>query len=107
MLSGRSDPAIAWSPVSAITGEGFVDSSSRRPRHWVGQRLLRREDARLLQGRGSYVDDIQLLNTLHVGLVRSPLAHGTIDACVTERARRMPGVVGVFKIDDMLATVND
>src|SRR6478672_7980673 len=84
-----------------------MDAASPRPRRWVGERGLRREDPRLLQGRGKYVDDIQLPNMLHVGLVRSPLAHGTIDACVTARARRMPGVVGVFTIEDMLATVNE
>ncbi len=83
-----------------------MDSGSQQPRRWVGQPVLRREDARLLQGRGSYVDDIHLPNMLHVGLVRSPLAHGAIDACVTERARRMSGVVGIFTVEDMLPTVN-
>jgi carbon-monoxide dehydrogenase large subunit len=79
--------------------------SNERPSRWVGQRLLRREDARLLQGRGNYVDDFQLPNMLHVRLARSPLAHATIDQCVTERARCMPGVLGVFTIEDVLPTV--
>src|SRR5579871_768246 len=82
-------------------------TSAPEPRiRWVGQPILRREDARLLQGSGNYVDDIRLANMLHVGLVRSPLAHGTIDACVTERAGRTPGVVGIFTVDDMRPTVN-
>jgi carbon-monoxide dehydrogenase large subunit len=48
---------------------------------------------------------MQLANMLHVGLVRSPLAHATIDGCHIERARGMPGVVNVFTVADMLPTV--
>jgi carbon-monoxide dehydrogenase large subunit len=67
--------------------------------------VLRREDARLLQGRGTYVDDLQLANMLHVSLVRSQLPHATIDGCDPGIARTMPGVVGVFTVEDLLPDV--
>jgi len=78
-----------------------MDPLPERPPLWVGQRVLRREDARLLQGRGNYLDDVRLPSTVHVRLARSPLAHATIDQCVADRARTMPGVLGVFTVDDL------
>ena len=45
---------------------------------WVGQRLPRFEDPRLLTGRGRFTDDIELPGLLHAAIVRSPVAHGTL-----------------------------
>src|SRR6476659_1948521 len=78
-----------------------MDSLPDSPTRWVGQRVLRREDPRLLQGRGNYLDDIRLPNMLHIRLARSPLAHATLDQCVHDRARAMPGVLGVFTVEDL------
>ena len=39
---------------------------------------LLKESLPLLQGKGQYLDDIQLPNTLHVAFVRSPYAHANI-----------------------------
>jgi carbon-monoxide dehydrogenase large subunit len=50
---------------------------------FVGERVPRVNDERLLRGRGRYVDDIELPGMLHAAIVRSPVAHGilrTIDA---------------------------
>ena len=55
---------------------------------FVGDRLLRKEDPRLLQGRGRYVGDIALPGMLHAAIVRSPHAHARIGAIDVERARR-------------------
>jgi carbon-monoxide dehydrogenase large subunit len=44
----------------------------------VGARLPRKEDARLLRGRGEFVADIRLPRMLEVAFVRSPVAHARI-----------------------------
>ena len=41
-------------------------------------RMLRKEDARFLRGKGNYVDDVNLPGMLHGAVLRSPLAHGRI-----------------------------
>ena len=45
---------------------------------FIGDRLLRKEDPRLVQGRGRYVGDITLPGMLHAAIVRSPHAHARI-----------------------------
>lgn len=62
----------------------------------VGARIKRREDPRLVRGLGHYVDDIQLPNTLHAAILRSPYAHARIKAIRTDEARSHPHVVAVF-----------
>ncbi len=67
----------------------------------VGARVKRREDPRLVRGLSHYVDDINLPNTLHVAILRSPYAHARIPAIDTEQAAKHPGVVGVFTGKDI------
>jgi carbon-monoxide dehydrogenase large subunit len=69
---------------------------------FVGQRMPRKEDARLLTGRGSYVDDIVLPGMLHVAFVRSPIARGRILSIDDSQARALPGVRAVLTMDDLL-----
>ncbi len=66
----------------------------------VGQPLLRREDARLLTGRGCYVDDFKCEGLHHAVVVRSPMAAGRIVALDTTAARAAPGVLAVLVADD-------
>ena len=44
----------------------------------MGDSRLRKEDARFIQGKGNYVDDIKLPNMVYMDIVRSPLAHARI-----------------------------
>ena len=44
----------------------------------VGQRVKRREDPRLIQGRGTYVDDVKIAGMQHMAFKRSDIAHGRI-----------------------------
>jgi carbon-monoxide dehydrogenase large subunit len=44
----------------------------------VGARLSRKEDERLMRGRGEFVADVRLAGMQDVALVRSPLAHARI-----------------------------
>ncbi len=68
---------------------------------FIGDRLLRKEDFRLLQGRGRYVGDIALPGMLHAAILRSPHAHARICAVDAERARSAPGVAAVFTFADL------
>ncbi|MEU4162845.1 aerobic carbon-monoxide dehydrogenase large subunit [Actinoplanes sp. NPDC026670] len=58
-------------------------------------RMLRKEDARLLRGRGRFVDDVQLPGMLHLAILRSPFAHANIVSIDTSAAEASPGVKAV------------
>jgi carbon-monoxide dehydrogenase large subunit len=67
----------------------------------VGRSLKRREDERLLQGRGAYVADLQRPHLLHLAVVRSPHAHARVRAIEAAAARACPGVVDVVTFADV------
>ena len=58
--------------------------------------LRRKEDARFIRGRGTYVDDIQLPGMLHGAVLRSPLAHARITSIDTLAAQAHPKVRAVI-----------
>ena len=62
----------------------------------VGQRVKRREDPRLIQGRGTYVDDVKIAGLQHLAFKRSDIAHGRVRAIDTSAAEAMDGVEAVF-----------
>lgn len=62
----------------------------------VGERVKRREDPRLIQGRGTYVDDVKLVGMRHLAFKRSDVAHGHIRSVDTSAAEAMNGVEAVF-----------
>jgi carbon-monoxide dehydrogenase large subunit len=59
---------------------------------YIGQPLKRREDFRLLTGKGRYVDDIKLPGMLYAAILRSPHAHADIRNVDLSAARAAPGV---------------
>ncbi len=73
----------------------------RRDGAWVGASVPRREDPRLLAGRGRFVDDITLPGMLHAQFVRSTVAHGRILAVDLDDVRAVPGVVAAFSAADL------
>jgi aerobic carbon-monoxide dehydrogenase large subunit len=62
---------------------------------WLGQSIKRKEDDRFIQGRGHYVDDVQLPGMLHMAILRSPYAHARINSIDASAAQELPGVVAV------------
>jgi aerobic carbon-monoxide dehydrogenase large subunit len=62
----------------------------------VGSRVKRREDPRLIQGRGTYVDDVKIAGLQHLAFKRSDIAHGRIRSIDTSAAESMEGVEAVF-----------
>jgi len=68
-----------------------------------GRALKRREDPRLITGRGQYVDDISLPGTQRVVFLRSPYAHAKILSIDTAAAAAHPGVMKVYTGKDLPA----
>ncbi|MCY1138235.1 aerobic carbon-monoxide dehydrogenase large subunit [Actinoplanes sp. Pm04-4] len=58
-------------------------------------RMLRKEDPRLLRGRGRFTDDVQLPGMLHLAILRSPFAHARVVSVDTSAAEASPGVKAV------------
>lgn len=68
-----------------------------------GRALKRREDPRLITGRGQYVDDVRLAGVQRVVFVRSPHAHAKIVSIDTSAAAAHPGVTKVYTGKDLPA----
>jgi carbon-monoxide dehydrogenase large subunit len=68
-----------------------------------GQPVRRREDARLISGRGRYVDDVSHAGVLRAVFVRSPHPAAAINSVDVEAALALPGVVTVLTGADMAA----
>src|SRR5712671_3469728 len=77
-----------------------MSSRDTKGRGVIGKPLRRREDRRFVQGKGRYVDDVQLPGTAWCAFVRSPHAHARIRSISTEAASRMPGVCLVLTASD-------
>ena len=74
------------------------------PTSYIGTRTPRKEDPKLITGRGTFTDDVALPGTVYVSLVRSPHAHALIRRIDAASARTVPGVVAVITGKDAEAT---
>ena len=81
-MSTDTDPATLLSGATAA--------------RWVGQRIPRLEDQRMITGHGRYIDDLQKAGLVHAAFVRSTVARGRITGLDVSEARRAPGVVAVL-----------
>ena len=80
-------------------------TSTEVTRRYVGQRVRRFEDLRILRGGGRFVDDVTLPGMLHAAFVRSPYPHARIVSIDTSKARALAGVAGVYTGADLAAHV--
>ena len=71
----------------------------------IGQRIKRREDPRLIQGRATYVDDIKIAGMQHLAFKRSEVAHGRIVSIDTSAAQAIDGVEAVFTGADLVPLI--
>jgi aerobic carbon-monoxide dehydrogenase large subunit len=69
----------------------------------IGQSVRRKEDFRLLEGKGQYADDYHRPGELVAYFLRSPHAHARLGKVNAGAARKAPGVVGVFTHADVEA----
>ncbi len=83
----RKPAASAKSTSKAATAHSAPDTT------WVGKPLQRKEEMRLVQGKGVFVDDNKIEGMFHVKMVRSPYAHARILKVDVSAAAALPGVV--------------
>jgi carbon-monoxide dehydrogenase large subunit len=70
---------------------------------FIGKPLPRKEDERLVTGRGRFTDDFNLDGQAYAAMVRSPHPHARILGIDAAAAKNMPGVLGVFTGADCAA----
>jgi 2-furoyl-CoA dehydrogenase large subunit len=70
---------------------------------WVGKGMKRKEDLRLLTGRGRFMDDIRLPNMKYAAILRSPYPHAWIRGMDISQALKAAGVRDVLTGDDVAA----
>jgi CO/xanthine dehydrogenase Mo-binding subunit len=88
-------------PERALT----VEPTETKP-GWAGQSVPRKEDKRLVQGQGVFVDDVKAHAMAYVHFVRSPYAHAAITSIDTSKAMELDGVYGTL-IGEEVAAVTD
>jgi carbon-monoxide dehydrogenase large subunit len=109
--SGRGRPILepASEQVGAARNRGSNTADHRRgvegqaQRAGIGQALPRKEDLRLLTGKGRYSDDVDMPGQVYAYMVRSVHAHARIRAVETAPARALPGVIAVLTGKDAVA----
>jgi aerobic carbon-monoxide dehydrogenase large subunit len=69
--------------------------STQAENHRIGQPVRRKEDLRLITGKGRYSDDVNWPNQTYAFMLRSPHAHAHLRAIDASRALAMPGVLAV------------
>lgn len=79
------------SRMSEMGGAPVKDTTRR----YIGAATLRPTARRLLQGRGTYLDDVLVPRMAHVVYLRCPLAHARIGRIDADAARKLPGVVAI------------
>lgn len=67
----------------------------------IGTSARRREDPRLLTGRGVFTDDIQLPGMLYAQFVRATVASATVTSIDLSAVREVPGVVAAFDAEEL------
>ena len=85
------------------TGASFLTARTRSAPQGFGRPTPRKEDARLVTGRGRFSDDFSLPGQAHAHLVRSPHAHARILSIEATAALSVPGVLAVLTGKDAAA----
>jgi len=85
------------------TGASFLTARTRSAPQGFGRPVPRKEDARLVTGRGRFSDDFNLPGQAHAHLVRSPHAHARILSIEAAAALAVPGVLAVLTGRDAVA----
>jgi carbon-monoxide dehydrogenase large subunit len=68
---------------------------------FIGERITRTEDPRLLTGQALFVDDVNIPGMLHAAFLRSDYAHAYLRGIDVSQAKNRSGVVAVFTAEDM------
>src|ERR1700722_9411353 len=98
--------------TSSLRSSGRPKTRPRSGRRWCEMavteerpigfgRLRRKEDARFIRGKGTYLDDIRLPGMVHAAILRSPYAHARIVSIDTSAALAAPNVAAVITAKDL------
>src|SRR5258707_1042650 len=81
--------------ATTLRGKGNKRNAPAKngPAKWVGQPIRRKEEDRLVRGKGIFVDDQKLMGMLHIRFVRSSYGHAKIARLDVSKAATLPGVV--------------
>jgi aerobic carbon-monoxide dehydrogenase large subunit len=84
--------------IPSVDAAGRSQAEKFKPtqKNWVGKAVKRREDARIIRGKGRYLDDIQMEGMVHCKILRSPYAHARIKSVDVSKARAAEGVLFVL-----------
>src|SRR3982751_3299574 len=85
------------------TSPSSIENAIALQKSGVGQPVRRKEDDTLVRGKGKYTDDFSLPGQAYAFIVRSSQAHGIIRNIDTQAATTMPGVLGVWTGQDLVA----
>ncbi|HEY3769861.1 MAG TPA: carbon monoxide dehydrogenase, partial [Candidatus Angelobacter sp.] len=81
---------------------GMVELEKTSPEiSGMGHKMKRKEDSRFIQGRGNYVDDVNLPHMVYGCMVRSPYAHARLKSINSDAAKKLPGVLAVITGEDL------
>src|SRR5215212_1017979 len=83
--------------------KGNLKTSETAEFRFIGKPMPRKEDERLITGKGRFSDDFAFEGQTYAAMVRSPYPHARIVNIDLGRAKAMPGVLGVFTGADALA----
>jgi CO/xanthine dehydrogenase Mo-binding subunit len=89
-VTPTSETTLAPAPVEVKKG-------------WGGQSVRRKEDKRLLQGEGVFVDDVKRHGMGYLHFVRSPYAHAHITSVDVSAAEAIDGVYGTLTGEEVAA----
>ncbi len=89
-MTPTSETTLAPAPVEVKKG-------------WGGQSVRRKEDKRLLQGEGVFVDDVKRHGMGYLHFVRSPYAHAHITSVDVSAAEAIDGVYGTLTGEEVAA----
>src|SRR5258707_450594 len=81
--------------ATTLRGKGNKRNAPAKngPAKWVGQPIRRKEEDRLVRGKGIFVDDQKLTGMLHIRFVRASYGHAKITRIDVSKAAALAGVV--------------
>src|SRR5437667_6403541 len=96
-------PAFQVISMQEHTKSSTLENAIALQKFGVGQPVVRKEDDTLVRGKGRYTDDVNLPGQVFGVVVRSSYAHGVIKRIETAAAKKMPGVLGVWIGEELVA----
>ncbi len=103
LLEHRRGRASRWRSDAEMSETTLAPAPVEVQKGWGGQSVKRKEDKRLLQGEGVFVDDIKRHGMGYLHFVRSPYAHAHITRVDVSAAEAIDGVYGTLTGEEVAA----